>query len=83
MVLKIDKSDIIDIHVPKWDTDPNFHGSYSFLGVKAFDGTQATYDDLMNPVEKLYFAGEVYDPKYSGFIQGAYFSGERVANMIS
>lgn len=99
----------VDIHVCKWDSNPHFHGSYSFLPVGAYlpsatsstswshltspvdpsfpntiDEDDETDSTVRNPETKddastspqpssnsrptLYFAGEAYDDRYSGFI---------------
>ena len=69
----------IEAHVAKWDTDPRFCGSFSFLGTNAFKDDN--FDDLCKPVnDKIFFAGEAFDPKYSAYLHGAYLSGEKTAN---
>ena len=92
-----------NVHVCKWDSDPRFFGSYSFLPVGCLNEDTNSWNDLIDPVDPnkytskanpmqksgdqkvsptLFFAGEAYDEKYSGFIQGAYFSGQDIANKI-
>ena len=80
----------IKAHVCKWDTDPRFCGSYSFLPVQAYSG--GGYQQLIEPVSghedgrsgkrNLFFAGEAFDEKYSGYVHGAYFSGLNTAKEI-
>lgn len=45
----------VDVHVCKWDTDPRFHGSYTFLKVGAFTDDDLTWDHL----------AEAIDPKFA------------------
>lgn len=49
---KIDKEALrpLDLHVPRWDSDELFHGSYSFLTVGSYDGSRATWDQFLAPV---------------------------------
>ena len=84
------------IHICKWDTDPRFMGSYSFLAARTFNEQPVHWQWLhapvtpppnpMNPYEvnnfkcpRLWFAGEAYDERYGGLLQGAYNSGWKVA----
>ena len=70
----------IDIYVTKWASDPNTVGAFSFYQAKAF--SESKFEDLLKPVENLYFAGEAYNYKYSAFTHGAYLSGEKTAKDI-
>ena len=73
-----------------WSSTPQFCGSYSSFPVHAFSDTPM--EDLEKPLagsngadrrsETLFFAGEGYDKAFNGWVQGAYFSGERVAEKI-
>ena len=65
------------IHVCKWHSNPQFHGSYSFIPV-GFN----KQEDLAKPVGRIHFAGEAYDERYSGYVHGAYRSGQVVAEQI-
>lgn len=84
------------IHICKWDTDPRFMGSYSFLPANSFNEQPINWHWLhapitppinpQNPYEqynfqcaKLWFAGEAYDDRYGGLLQGAYRSGWMIA----
>ena len=72
------------IHLCKWDTNELFNGSYSFMPVGAFESTDGKLTKLNEPLEvggvnRLYFAGEAHSQQYSGYLQGAYYSGEEVA----
>lgn len=67
-----------------WSNHPHFCGSYSLFPVNAF--CQSPILDFTRPLPgdtttepTLYFAGEAYDDKFNGWVQGAYRSGERVA----
>ena len=88
----VDKSKIfrpIDIHVCKWDTDERFMGSYSFLNVGALangEKDREAFNSAIPAVDgtkpTLYFAGEAFSERYSGYIQGAYQSGHDTAQQI-
>ena len=79
-----------------WSTNPRFRGSYSYFPKGAFSGT-VTEDDLRCPLNGLeeskddtkrvappilYFAGEAFDDKFNGWVQGGYLSGERTARAV-
>ena len=80
----------INIHVTKWSSDPNTFGSYSFYPPKAYNNSD--FEDLLRPLsseddgrgthKKIFFAGEAYDYKYSGYVHGAYLSAEKTAMEI-
>ena len=76
----------VDIHITKWSQNKNTFGSYSFYPFKAF--SDCDFEDLDKPIpslngqNKVYFAGEAYDYKYSGYSHGAYLSGEKTAKKI-
>ena len=80
------------IHVCKWDTDPRFYGSFSNRKVKAFKNQNGGLKRLNAALEapnseglatkRVYFAGEAHSSKYSGYLQGAYFSGEATATEL-
>jgi polyamine oxidase len=65
------------IYVCRWHTDPNFHGSYSFIPT-GFN----LQEDLEKNVGRIYFAGEAYSKRYSGYVHGAYNSGQKVAEDV-
>lgn len=77
------------VAVTDWSVNPRFCGSYSTFPHRAFadiphldltrglTGTQAREGPIT-----LYFAGEGFDDKFNGWVQGAYRSGLRVANSI-
>ena len=72
-----------------WSKNPRFCGSYSSFPTKAFstisieDLTRGlTGTDEKDDSTTLFFAGEGYDDKFNGWVQGAYRSGERVARDI-
>eukprot|EP00957_Ditylum_brightwellii_P186466 14197007-Ditylum_brightwellii.AAC.1 len=77
------------VAVTGWSKDPHFCGSYSYYPIHSFsnipidDMTRAlTGTSEKDGVMTLYFAGESFDEKFSGWVQGAYRSGERVAKTI-
>jgi polyamine oxidase len=77
------------VAVTDWSVNPRFCGSYSCFPYRAYadvphedltrglTGTQAREGPIT-----LYFAGEGFDDKFNGWVQGAYRSGLRVANSI-
>ena len=76
------------IYVTNWGTDVNFCGSYSFYPVKAF--AEATFAQFVAPIgaaedgstPRVFFAGEAFDQRYSGYVHGAHRSGLTVAKNI-
>ena len=77
------------VAVTNWSQNPRFCGSYSYFPVYAFanvpEGDLASA--LTGTAERdgrktLYFAGEAFDDRFNGWVQGAYRSGERVAKSI-
>ena len=80
---KIFGSDIPDpltTIVSNWTNDPLFRCTYTAFapGVPA-----DIFDDLLEPVGRLHFAGESLNHSNYGFTQGAYGSGVHVAKQIS
>ncbi|NWN89488.1 MAG: FAD-dependent oxidoreductase [Micrococcaceae bacterium] len=63
-----------------WSTDPLALGAYS-----AHSGEFSAEETavLEQPIGDIYFAGEYADPTYTGLIEGAIRSGERVADLIN
>ena len=66
--------------ISNWTNDPFFRCTYT-----AFKpGLPANiFDDLLEPVGRLYFAGESLNHSNYGFTQGAYGNGVHVAKRIS
>jgi len=65
----------------EWNNDPYTKGIYS-LFPPSF--TILDYQWLQQPLNKqVYFAGEYLDWDHSGNVEGAYLSGQRVANEVS
>merc|ERR1712194_173987 len=61
------------MHICRWSSDPFFCGAYSFLPTGALpDG----FDEVLKPVGRVFFAGEAFHARYSGYLQGAQYSGE-------
>ncbi|KAL1499365.1 hypothetical protein AB1Y20_011572 [Prymnesium parvum] len=71
------------VRATRWSIDPLFHGAYSMLppGAMADDG----YGEMQLPVGdgRIWFAGEAWHPRYSGFLHGAYLSGLEMASKIA
>ena len=77
------------VAVTDWSVNPRFCGSYSTFPHRAY--ADVPHEDLTRGLTgtqaqegpfTLYFAGEGFDDKFNGWIQGAYRSGLRVANSI-
>ena len=65
--------------VSRWNSDPNFHGAFSYWPA-AF--TDSDMEALRAPVGRVYFAGEHLHPVHYGFVHGAYLSGVHAANSL-
>jgi polyamine oxidase len=85
----------IAVAVTDWSRNPRFHGSYSYFPKGAFASIPPTdFQCALTGVEKekaspvvalpktLYFAGEAFDDKFNGWVQGGFLSGQRVARTI-
>ena len=72
------------IFVPRWDSNPLFLGTFQRCEV----GCNILFDEnLRKPIDlangtKIWFAGEAYHERYSGFMTGAYLSGKQVAKEL-
>jgi polyamine oxidase len=79
---KIYSSDIPDPQnsvISNWSNDPFFRCSWITFG----DGVPTDImDQLLEPVDRLYFAGESLNRTHYGYTHGAYGSGAHVANII-
>ena len=82
----------LSVAVTDWSKNPRTCGSYSYYPKGAFgtisrDDLQrglngSTGDDDPSHPTTLYFAGDAFDNKFNGWVQGGYLSGERTAHMI-
>lgn len=66
----------------KWLTNENFLGSYSYLSIASDSNSnerlgQPIFDESGKPV--ILFGGEATDTRFSGYVHGAWRSGNRVA----
>jgi polyamine oxidase len=77
------------VAVTDWSVNPRFCGSYSCYPYRAF--ADVPHEDLTRGLTgtlaregpiTLYFAGEGFDDKFNGWVQGAYRSGLKVASAI-
>jgi monoamine oxidase len=69
------------VHLTRWSQDPFSRGSYSGLPIGSSSRDRV---NLAAPVnDSLYFAGEATDVHDYGTIHGAYFSGLRVAKLLT
>ena len=75
----IPEPNINNVIISDWSTDPLFLCTFSVLPPKAPD---SIYDELLKPVDRLYFAGEALNESNSGFTQGGYGSGVHVATLL-
>ena len=71
------------IHVCRWGEDPLFRGAYSFLPVGASSDPFAALQQPVGAAQSLWFAGEACHGRHSGYLQGAYLSGESAGNQIA
>jgi len=69
----------LSVRVCRWTTDPDFCGAYSVIPPHALQGGFA---QLQEPVGPIHFAGEAFHERYSGFLHGAFLSGEDAARRI-
>lgn len=70
------------VRATRWGADELFCGAYSLLPQGALpDG----FGRLQLPVagETVWFAGEAVHPRYSGYLQGAYLSGQETATRLA
>ena len=72
-------TEIPDIFVPDWYTNPLYYGSFSLPLVGATDQSRA---DIAAPAGRLYFTGEVVNQNYSMTVHGAYLAGIDTAMAI-
>jgi polyamine oxidase len=86
----------VKVATTDWSKNPRFHGSYSYFPKGAFGlvpqsnfmcALSGVNDEENAPAlpfhsKTLYFAGEAFDNKFNGWVQGGYLSGERVARAI-
>ena len=80
MFPEVSESDIDEILITGWHSDPMSEGSYLYIP------PNASFNDckiLGEPVENsLFFAGEATHPLYLGTVHGAYLSGIRSAKEV-
>ena len=69
-------NEILDIHIPKWSSDPRFMGSYSFFPTGAL---KDDYDSFYAPLGPIHFAGEAFCKNYKAYLHGAYNTGTDAA----
>lgn len=81
------------VAVTDWSRNPRFNGSYSYFPNGAFGvvpredllrGLTGSDDDTErgSTPTTLYFAGEAFDDKFNGWVQGGFLSGERTGRKI-
>lgn len=68
------------ILIPRWHQHPLFRGSYSNWPLGAL---RKHHDNMRAPLHnRLWFAGEAMSAEYYGFLHGAWFEGQSVANSV-
>ncbi|ORY41308.1 hypothetical protein BCR33DRAFT_661302, partial [Rhizoclosmatium globosum] len=65
------------ILVPRWTSDPLFRGSFTNWPIGF---TQEQFQNLIAPVNRLWFTGEHTSAEYFGYIHGAIIAGNRTGN---
>ena len=65
--------------ISNWSNDPLFYHTWTSFGPGV---SFNIFEQLLTPVDRLYFAGESLNRSNYGFTQGAYGSGAYVANNI-
>lgn len=65
---------------PRWSLEPWAYGSYSNWPAGV---TLEMHQNLRANVGRLYFAGEVTSTEYYGFLQGAWFEGQRAGAAVA
>ena len=72
-------AELLDIHIPDWESNPLYRGSYSSFLVGL---TNEKLDTIAAPIGRLYIAGEGISKNYNGYVHGAYFMGVDTAKEI-
>eukprot|EP00177_Eucheuma_denticulatum_P000776 GFKZ01001403.1.p1 GENE.GFKZ01001403.1~~GFKZ01001403.1.p1 ORF type:complete len:481 (-),score=43.68 GFKZ01001403.1:167-1609(-) len=75
----VERSEVDSVLYYQWRDKQFFRGSFTFTPVGV---TKENMEDLNSRVGALFFAGEAHAPSLSGYVQGAVFSGEEVAQNI-
>ncbi|KUL90485.1 hypothetical protein ZTR_00035 [Talaromyces verruculosus] len=71
--------DPIAFMYPRWSLEPWAYGSYSNW---PYGVTLEMHQNLRANVGRLYFAGEATSAEYFGFLQGAWYEGQSVAEQV-
>ena len=72
--------DPIAFYYPRWSLEPWAYGSYSNWPPGT---TLEMHQNLRANVGRLFFAGEATSTEYFGFLQGAWFEGKAVGELIA
>jgi monoamine oxidase len=72
------KSQVQRRHATRWNEEPNVLGAFS----AASPGGQSARRILMEPLNRMYFAGEAAHETLWGTVGGAWESGERAAEAV-
>ena len=69
-----------NVVISNWSNDPLVRCSWTAFDVGLSDDI---FDQLLSPVDRLYFAGESLNQTQYGYVHGAYGSGAYVAIKIT
>ena len=73
-------SDVVDLEITRWGSDPMSRGSYLHIPPDASLSDCETLGEQVG--NSIFFAGEATHPRYFGTVHGAYLSGLRAAGEI-
>ncbi|KIY46146.1 amine oxidase [Fistulina hepatica ATCC 64428] len=79
MFPEVDVPDPEDFMFPRWHTNPLFRGSYSNWPPSFYS---QHHDNLRANLGRLWFAGEATSAAYFGYLHGAYYEGQAVADRV-
>ncbi|KIY46147.1 amine oxidase [Fistulina hepatica ATCC 64428] len=79
MYPELDVPDPEDFMFPRWHTNPLFRGSYSNWPPSFYS---QHHDNVRANLGRLWFAGEATSAAYFGFLHGAYFEGQAIAERV-
>jgi polyamine oxidase len=72
--------DPIDFMYPRWSLEPWAYGSYSNW---PWGVTLEMHQNLRANVGRLHFAGEATSAEYFGFLQGAWYEGQKAGEIVA
>ncbi|EDO48257.1 predicted protein, partial [Nematostella vectensis] len=63
----------------RWSKDPYTRGAYSD---PTLDARPCDFDNMLLPLDTLFFAGEATSEEWTGYMQGAYLTGKHAAKRV-